>query len=371
MLSRILKRENAVTGLEASIIMIAFIVLAAVFSFVVLGSGFTTTQKSQDVISSSVTQASSSLILDGDVFAKGATGGGTADKLTFYLTNTAGGTHVDLEKTIITYTDDSNFETFPYDATSGSWTYTPVLKRNNANNLVEEGDVFKVELTLGDSSAGKGPYAYIANYNSNTVSVIDTSTNTVTTTVNVGNKPWGVAVNPTAAYVTNEGSNTVSVIDTSTNTVLATVNVGTSPHGVAVTPDGKKAYVSNFAGNTVSVIDTSTNTVAATVSVNNPNGIAVNPTGTKVYVVNWLDSRISVIDTSTNTVTDTVNTGSGPNDIIVNPAGTKVYVTNYYSNSVSVINTATNTVITTVNVGTSPGGVAVKPDGNKSIYSKL
>jgi YVTN family beta-propeller protein len=36
--------------------------------------------------------------------------------------------------------------------------------------------------------------------------------------------------------VTNDFSNTVSVIDTSTNTVVATVPVGARPFGVAVTP---------------------------------------------------------------------------------------------------------------------------------------
>ena len=76
-----------------------------------------------------------------------------------------------------------------------------------------------------------GTKAYIANYNSNTISVIDTSTNTVTSTVNVGNNPLGVAVNPagTKVYVTNGASNTVSAIGTATNTVTATVNVGNWP----------------------------------------------------------------------------------------------------------------------------------------------
>src|SRR5216117_3487446 len=42
----------------------------------------------------------------------------------------------------------------------------------------------------------------------------------------------------TRAYVTNGFSNTVSVIDTATNTVVATIPVGAFPFGVAITPDG-------------------------------------------------------------------------------------------------------------------------------------
>ena len=70
-------------------------------------------------------------------------------------------------------------------------------------------------------------------------------------------------------YIPNTNSNTISVIDTATNNITATVNVGTTPAGVAVTPDGTKVYVANSGDNPgdVSVIDTATNTVTATVPV--------------------------------------------------------------------------------------------------------
>src|SRR5918993_1225982 len=61
----------------------------------------------------------------------------------------------------------------------------------------------------------------------------------------------------TRAYVTNFSDNTVSVIDTATNTVTTTVSVGAGPRGVAITPGGAFAYVANLSG-TVSVIDTAT-----------------------------------------------------------------------------------------------------------------
>ena len=71
----------------------------------------------------------------------------------------------------------------------------------------------------------------------------------------------------TKAYVTNVFSSTVSVIDTTTNTVVATVPVGTNPFGVAVTPNGAFVYVANFLSQNVSVIDAATNTVVATVLI--------------------------------------------------------------------------------------------------------
>ncbi|MGA9140126.1 MAG: SdrD B-like domain-containing protein, partial [Methanocella sp.] len=61
------------------------------------------------------------------------------------------------------------------------------------------------------------------------------------------------------AYVTNAGSNSVSVIDTSTNTVVGSpIPVGGAPVDVAITPDGTRVYVTNQASASVSVIDTST-----------------------------------------------------------------------------------------------------------------
>ena len=74
----------------------------------------------------------------------------------------------------------------------------------------------------------------MAEYGANAVSVINTSTNTVTTTVPVGTGPEGVAVTPvtpsgSTVYVANLGANTTSVINTATNTVTTTIPVGSEP----------------------------------------------------------------------------------------------------------------------------------------------
>ncbi len=75
----------------------------------------------------------------------------------------------------------------------------------------------------------------MANRNNNSVSVIDTATNTVVATAPVGATPTGVTVNPigTFTYVANSASNTVSVISSATNTVVATIPVGSSPLAIA------------------------------------------------------------------------------------------------------------------------------------------
>jgi len=169
---------------------------------------------------------------------------------------------------------------------------------------------------LGSCSKPRWTEVYVTNDVSGIVSVINTATDTVTTTVNVENQsPGGVAVSPdgTNVYVTSGSSNTVAIISTTTKSVTNTVNVGNSPHGVAVTPDGANVYVANFGSKTVSVISTAANEVTNIVNVGNgPYGVAVSPDGTKVYVPDRDDNTVSVIDTATNTVITAVNVGKRP-----------------------------------------------------------
>jgi archaeal flagellin FlaB len=169
------KNEYGFTGLEAAIVLIAFVVVAAVFSYVMLGAGFYTTQKSQEVVHTGVTQASSSIAPSGDVIVRGGTGGGAASQITFYITNTAGGTAVDLDKTILTYTDDDDFATTEYavDATTtpvtkgpaaipadadwgdtNGWIYTGVVATGTADNLLSAGEKYKVVVDITDLISG-------------------------------------------------------------------------------------------------------------------------------------------------------------------------------------------------------------------------
>ncbi|MCC7028406.1 MAG: beta-propeller fold lactonase family protein, partial [Saprospiraceae bacterium] len=222
------------------------------------------------------------------------------------------------------------------------------------------------DFPYGVSVNPDGPLAYITNYGSDNVSVINTLTNTVIATIPVGSAPIGVSVSPdgTRAYINNLGSDNVSVINTASNTVVATIPVGTSPFGVTVSPDGTKAYITNGNSANVSVINTISNTVIATIPVGIlPQGISISPDGTKIYIAITSSDNVSVINTLTNSVIANISVGSEPVGVSLNPDGTRAYITNILSNNVSVINTLTNTVIATIPVGAQPIGVSVSPDG--------
>jgi len=258
----------------------------------------------------------------------------------------------------------------PVHAYSEKGIYTVSLTVSNSNGT----DSKTATLSVVPKGSPAPSYAFITNINSNTVSVINTENNNLTGTVPAGINPIGVAVSPDGkkAYVTNANykhRGSVSVIDTATNKVTATVDLGDkySPCGIAATPDGKKLYVANRDINGVSVIDTATNTVTATVPAGKwPMGVAATPDGKKVYVTNRYSNNVSVIDTGTNTVIASVKVETGPTGVTVSPDGTKLYVTNCESNSISVIDTGLNTVTATVPVEEWPLGVATSPDGKKA-----
>jgi YVTN family beta-propeller protein/uncharacterized repeat protein (TIGR03803 family) len=215
-----------------------------------------------------------------------------------------------------------------------------------------------------------GPFAYVANNSSSTVSVINIPTGQVVNSILVGSGPWGAAISPdqTQVYVSNSQSNSVSVVNAASGGVVANIPVGSSPLGVAFTPDGTAAYVVNSASNNVSVINTASQTVTATVTVqSSPLGVAmaVTSVGTFAYVTNSGSNSVSVIAVGSNpVVVQTIPVGTGPSGVAVTPNSSLAYVSNAGSNTVSVISVATNTVTATIPVGTSPLGVAFTPDSN-------
>jgi YVTN family beta-propeller protein len=218
--------------------------------------------------------------------------------------------------------------------------------------------------------------AYVNNYggpggvgsgNGTTVRVVNLTTNTIVgAPITVGFAPASLAVTPNGAYVYvinyvdgNPGTGTISIIQTSSNTVVGTIPGFSGPFAIAISADGDHAYVTNFGSNnfspvgtTVTVVDLHTNRVSDTISLGTqPSGIAIAPNGHFVYATNYNtlylgagftdltpgQGTVNIIDVRSNRVLPQVLvTGASPADVAISHDGTRAYVTNYSDNTVSV-----------------------------------
>jgi YVTN family beta-propeller protein len=187
-------------------------------------------------------------------------------------------------------------------------------------------------------------------------------------TLPVGNSPRGVAVEPHGryAYVANFDDDTVSQISITGRSITDTIDVGDAPSGVAARYDAENetpvVYVTNYNDGTVTVIGADSQTTVIDVD-DGPIGVAVTPDGSRVYVANSDDDTVSIIDTQTETVIDTLNVGDAPWGVAVGAQGDYVYVTNNFSDTVTVIQTSNNTIIRTFSVGDQPRGVSAPCNG--------
>ncbi len=130
----------------------------------------------------------------------------------------------------------------------------------------DEGSILSGSGSRGVVVSPNAGYAYITNYDSETVSVLNLLENKSEDPITVEKAPLKIAMNPTGtrAYVTNHLSHSVSVIDTddsdpinpnpTLNKQIKVIPVGAGPYGVAVSAD-KKIYVANYYSENISVID--------------------------------------------------------------------------------------------------------------------
>ncbi|HVO47923.1 MAG TPA: YncE family protein [Steroidobacteraceae bacterium] len=146
------------------------------------------------------------------------------------------------------------------------------------------------------------------------------------TILGLGAGPVGIAFSPDGktAYVANNGANTVSVVNTASDAIDTSVSGFSAPSSISVTPDGKKLFVTNSGNHTVSVIDVpglgSPESVATTTSGGSSlAGIAVSPDGSHAYVA---DSTANTVTEIGDALTLTIGiAGTGLGSVTSTPAG--------------------------------------------------
>ena len=196
---------------------------------------------------------------------------------------------------------------------------------NTAVSVASFGTTFLFAIAV----SADGNTLYLAS--SNGVIVVDANTFATITTIAPGHELFDLAISPDGStlYASDEsglvgtGTNGVLVIDTASNTVTTTVPLPNNPSfvtGIAVTPDGQHVYVEDFAfraGNsTVTVINAEDDSINTTITANGLSltALAITPDGSKVLATNSIlsatvDSTVIVIPTATNTIADSITVG--------------------------------------------------------------
>jgi YVTN family beta-propeller protein len=230
----------------------------------------------------------------------------------------------------------------------------------------------------------------VADSNGSAVSVVDPANTSIDPqSIAVGLAPSHVVVSKdgTRAFVANTGSNSISVIDTATQAVLDTIDVGDQPSGLAVALGGR-VYVMGAAG-TLRAFETQAGTnayaLADSVFVGGTDGkIAVTPDGHFVYVVS---GTVSVVENTGTTlvahtpfvpeVTPSPGIANFGTDIAISSTGLAYVSVTTYSydflgfragGGIAVIDTseATDVVASMISLFSLPGSIAFSADGSQA-----
>jgi flagellin FlaB len=141
---RRVREERGITGLETAIVLIAFVVVAAVFSFVVLSTGLFSSERGKETVYAGLAKTRGSMELTGGVIVD--SDGTNVTDLTFGVTLAAGGEQVNLDyadltnRTVISYIDDA--------INTPDMTYTTTEIVGDGDKLLEPGELAEVSIDM-------------------------------------------------------------------------------------------------------------------------------------------------------------------------------------------------------------------------------
>jgi YVTN family beta-propeller protein len=212
--------------------------------------------------------------------------------------------------------------------------------------------------------------------------------------------PWGrpdIRVSSSdRVYAADQTSNTVSVIDPSSNKLLGVIRLGDpvpgalSPlykgqllvHGLGYSPDAKTLVVVSVGSNSVTLLDTATNTVKGTVYVGrSPHEAFFTPNGSELWVTVRGEDYVSVIDPVQLKETRRIAMANGPGMTMFGPDGQYAFVCSSFTPELTVVDAASHQILQRVpqaspfcpNIAVSPENdevwITLKDVGKVQVFS--
>ena len=228
---------------------------------------------------------------------------------------------------------------------------------------------------------------YTADQSSNTVSVIDPSTDKLLGVIRFGNgRPndfsplydkeanvHGMGISPDNATlaVVSTLTNSVSFVDVATNKIKGKVYVGRNPHECFFSPDGKQFWLTIRGDNYVSIIDVAKlQEVRRVITAPGPGMVVFRPDGKMAFVTHSFIAELDVVDTKSYEVIKRISTISplSPN-IAATFDGTQVWFTHKDVGKVTVMNAQTFEIEGVIETGPGTNHVNFAGAGGGTRYS--
>ncbi len=236
--------------------------------------------------------------------------------------------------------------------------------------------------------------AFVSNEGAGTVSVIDSETLTVVSTIPVGRRPRGIRPAPGGKflYVALSGSPTggpksdekslpppdraqdgIGIIDVAECKLLRVFRNIPDPEQAAVTPDGKTLYVASEDSGKVFIMDAQSGAILGSAEVGGePEGVRVSQDGRFALATAEGANSVALIDTSSHSILAKIPVGRRPRDAVFSHDSRTAFVSGEADASVTLIDLASRSAVSKVKIegpGILPMGLALSPNGAKLFVS--
>jgi len=191
---------------------------------------------------------------------------------------------------------------------------------------------------------------YVPNYESGTVSVIDSENMIVKDTIfiNEQSNPTKIVVdsNRHLVFVSDKISGIITVIDGVNGKIIDSIDVGDSLWDLDINDKNGKLYVSDLIKNEIIIVDTENLKIIKSIQISqSPWSVVINQKTNMVYVASGTSEVIHVIDGNTDSLIHEINPGVKPWGLSINEKSNVLYVTSWDSNSITVIDLQNDEII--------------------------
>jgi len=216
---------------------------------------------------------------------------------------------------------------------------------------------------------------YVPNYDSGSVSVIDSENMIVKDTISINNgdsHPTQVVVdsNRHLVFVSDKISGVLTIIDGINGEIIDSMDIGDSLWDLDINTKTGKLYVSDLLKNEIIIVNTETLEIIKSIPVSqSPWAVAVNQTTDMVYVASGTSEIIHVIDGNTDSLISEINLGVKAWGLSINEKSNVLYVTSWDTKSILVVDLQSSQIIYEIPIVSGAWNMSTNQNNGVTIIS--